>query len=132
MDAPSIWMPNGYGSQGVATKTLTTANPSGPGAYVTIFTTTRKTRWLGICLSQASVATSDYRYWIDIAIGATPRIIIPGLIYPGGTSASGATRPPITYGFPIEIPAGLALKARAQSEGDATDTITIYLYAGNR
>lgn len=99
-------------------------------AYITIGTTVRQIRALNIMLDIRNAAASTYNWRCDVAVGATPDIIIPDLSLLAEITADELSQR--TFGpFPVNIPPGTAIKFRAQCSGaDATDRLirNIHMY----
>lgn len=87
---------------------MTTGATHTKGSYETIDASTPEGivgLWIGFSAASAS------RFLVDIAVGATPDMVVPNILWNRRTVAGGG----MLY-LPISIPAGAALKARAQSQ----------------
>lgn len=119
-----------------ATSGSTTGNldPGGTAntksSYITIGTTTKQIRALNIMLDIRNAAATTANWRCDVAVGATPDILIPDLSLLVETTMDDLTQR--AFGpFPVSIPPGTDIKFRAQcSITDATDRIlrNIHMY----
>ena len=131
MDFPSSSnsAPNAYEKS--ARITLTSGN-NAKGSYATLLTTTRKSRWIQIELSD--INDPGFWYYVDISTGATPRIIIPDIFClttsPVLNDTDLGSR--VIFSGPIEIPAGLAVKARLMVDARNAKTGVVVAHCGYR
>lgn len=94
------------------------------GSYITIGTTGFDWKWLVVILGTVSGAmpTGQTEWRADVALGGTPDIIVPDWTIATDSNSDDLWSDTIT--IPFEVPAGTAVKIRAQcSITDATDRL---------
>lgn len=108
--------------------TSSTANDKGSYEQL-VERTANEAHWVQITLNNA--ATDPGESLIDIAKGdsGAEQIIIPDLVY-SQDNHTFAWNKVTQYQFPIHIPAGTRLSARAQSSRAGADNIALNLYLG--
>lgn len=123
-----------YNFASSTTGSTNTFDPGGSAntkpAYITLGTTTRDIRALNVMIDIRNSAASTFNWRWDLAVGATPDIIIPDFPLLSETTSDELGQR--SFGpFPVFIPAGTAIKFRAQCSGtDATDRLlrNIHVY----
>jgi len=114
--------------------TVTTgAAASTKGAYVSLLTTTFDVYWIRIYAFAYGTTATDSQGVLDIATGAaTQEIIIPDLMM-GFCGLFSSTAPgPKMWEFPLYIPSGTEIWARAAGQRVSTAlTVAIYVYGGD-
>jgi hypothetical protein len=114
--------------------TITTgAAASTKGSYVSLLTTTFDVYWIEVMAFAYGTTAADSQGVMDIAVGAaTQEIIIPDLMM-GFCGLFSSTAPgPKCWRFPLYIPSGTEIWARAAGQRVSTAlTVAIYVYGGD-
>lgn len=129
MSAGSVYGPSfsritTYGISGADTADV---DPGGSantkGSWVTVAASVNRIRSMIINFNLINTAATTALWRVDIGIGATPQIVFPDLALAANTTNDELGQQ--SFGpFPMQIPAGVALKVRAQCNiTDATDRV---------
>lgn len=120
----AFWQSAGAVTASSIGTTITTGAAHTKGSYTSIDASTPE-GIVGFWLFIGEQSSS--RFVIDLAVGATPDIVVPDILFNRRTQSGGGA----VY-FPIALPAGVALQARAQSAGaTATIELTVLYKIGN-
>jgi len=114
--------------------TITTGGAeSTKGSYVSLLTTTFDVYWIDIYAFTYGLAAADSQGMMDIAVGAaTQEVIIPDLMMGFCGWASTTSIGPKHWHFPLYIPSGTEIWARAAGKRlSSTLTVVIYVYGGD-
>lgn len=115
------------------TTVTTGGTASTKGSYASLLTTTFDVYWIEILAFAYGTTATDSQGVMDIATGAaTQEIIIPDLMM-GFCGLYSSTAPgPKRWSFPLYIPSGTEIWARAAGQRVSTAlTVVIYCYGGN-
>lgn len=114
--------------------TVTTGGAaSTKGSYASLLTTNFDVYWIEVMAFAYGTTATDSQGALDIAIGAaTQEVIIPDLLM-GFCGLFSSTAPgPKTWRFPLYIPSGTEIWARAAGQRLNTNlTVVIYCYGGD-
>lgn len=112
---------------------ITPGNGSKGSATEIFASTSFDSYWMYIMVTRLGFTSAARRACLDILIGgATEEILIPDLLA-GFAGQFGVIdfRGPKVWEFPLYVPAGSRIAARAQSTVTSTFEVAVYLYGGN-
>ena len=123
------------GTANIGTSVTTGAASGTKGAVAQLIASTSfDAYWIRVIATGYAAATTDNRGCVDIMVGASvEEVIIPDLLMGGCACGSGVARlGPKTWDFPLYIPSGTRLSAKAAGARVSTAfQVAVFLYGGN-